>query len=211
MNILFDPLLVFHPSIAVFIFAAFMLFVINLCYRFLANQGELKRIKQRMAELSDRMKAEKDNKDSVNALLKESMTEQNKMMKITMKPMLVSLVLAMIFFPWAAQVYGDYTVNLIDSRGNITINGNMVQLQKTGDTLLLDSTECSLPCIRTNIHNATWDISSQGNAIKFARVVVLLPVPLPFVDYNDMGWLGWYLVISVPVMVIIRKMLKVNM
>ena len=40
------------------------------------------------------------------------------------------------------------------------------------------------------------------------RVVVTLPVPLPIWGYH-IGWLGWYILVSIPMSVTFRKILGV--
>ena len=95
LGFLFDPLLVLEPALAVTIFAIIILILINLCYRFLINQQEAKQLKERTKELNKQMKEERKqgNTERANELMKDVMTENSKLMRMTMKPMLVSFVI----------------------------------------------------------------------------------------------------------------------
>ena len=44
--------------------------------------------------------------------------------------------------------------------------------------------------------------------VKLAMVVVSLPIRLPVFGYN-LGWLGWYFLVSIPLVILIRKLMKI--
>ena len=211
LEVIFNPLLAFSPVVAVTVFAIVILIMINICYKFLVNQSEAKQIKDRIKEVNNTLRQEQKagNTARVSELMSEVMKENSKMMKMTMKPMLASLIVVILFLPWLSGNYGDQTVNMADNKGNITINNNLYNVQRVGDTVTVGSVECTMPC-RTNIGNATWNIQENGDNIQFARIVALLPIAIPVLFGDDLGWLGWYLIVSIPLMLLIRKSLKIN-
>ena len=146
-----------------------------------------------------------------------------------MKPMLVSLVIVFLFLPWASGNFGDQTANLVNDKGNITINNELYQTQLNGDTVTVTKSGATIATFtataseidrRFLIGNDYYVLSyekaggfifTSPEHVKFARVVALLPegVSLPLFG-NEFGWLGWYLIISIPVMLLVRKSLKIN-
>lgn len=207
---LFDWLLAFDPAVSVFIFAIIMLIIINFFYRVLVKQDEAKRAKDNIKELSKKMKLEQKagNLDKSKQYMKESMSENSKVMRMTMKPMLVSFVIVILFLPFLSLVYGDHLVALNNNTGNFTIDGKTYDIIKDGNNLNISNNICATPCVQ-KLDNINWKISEGNDNVKFARILVTLPIPLPiFGDY--LGWLGWYILISIPLMIIIRKLLKIN-
>jgi len=206
----------FVPAVGVFLFAIFLLIVINLFYRFLIKQDEAKKIKDRINEINSELKKYRSDKEKSSQLLKEMMTENSKIMRMTLRPMLVSFLVVILFLPFLGTVYSDrYAVLPNNVTGNVTLDSTYFDLQKTDSGLVIknstSSYECSLPCreqINTSIPSK-WNISQEGERIKFGRITAMLPFSLPFVD-DDAGWILWYLLISIPMMVIIRKMMGIN-
>ena len=220
-DFLFNPLLAIEPMIVVIIFAGMILFIINICQRFLVNQEEAKEIKESVRELSKRMKEEQKqgNTEKANELMKETISKNSKMMSMTMKPMLVSFIIIILLFPWLANTYGDKTAVLEDNKGELKIDDVVYNVQRDGNEIIINDESCEHPCVR-EFDNKQWLISYKEagcflffcnpERIEFARIIAFLPVTLPFFG-NDLGWLGWYLIISIPMAIIIRKALKINL
>ena len=230
LGFVFDPLLAFVPVIAVTIFAIVILIIINLIYKFLINQQEAKYIKERTKELNEQMKSEQKagNNEKVKELMSQLMTENSKMMRLTMKPMLVSFIVIILFLPWLSSNFGDQTTELQNNAGNITIDDELYFVQLDGDQVSIEGSAASISFTtsaieedrRFEINNKYYVISYEEKGgfifthpeqMKFAKVVALLPegVSLPLFG-NEFGWLGWYLIVSIPLMILIRKILKIN-
>ncbi|MDI6721369.1 MAG: EMC3/TMCO1 family protein [Candidatus Aenigmarchaeota archaeon] len=140
----------FHPIVFVSVYSLIILFVINIFYRVLVDQNKAKETKERVNELSKKMKESQKSgsKEDANKAMSQMMQEQGRLMRMSMKPMIVSLIIVIIFLPVLAGLYPGKTV---------------------------------------------------------AR----LPLPLPVVN-SAVGWLGWYIIFSVPGAILTRKLMKIN-
>jgi uncharacterized membrane protein (DUF106 family) len=208
LEFLFNPLLGLQPALAILIFSAFVLFIINIFYKVLIKQHLAKAIKDRQKELSKRMQEERKagNMDKMNALMKESLSENSKLMRMTMKPMIVSFVVVIIFLPWLHSVYGDVTAPMQNNTGIAALGGINHSFSINGKTLSSDFRKCDGNCFIIN--NRTYEVMKEGNAMKFAPIVATFPFSMPLLGYN-VGWLGWYILVSIPLVVILRKLMKI--
>ena len=211
LEFLFGFLLNFPPAFSVFIFSIIILFVINIFYKILVNQQHAKEVKQRTRDISKEMKeAQKaGDKDKSKKLMGELMSQNSKMMRMTMKPMIVSLIIVVILLPSLATFYGDKIVSLTDGKGNVNLNGIDYAVEKTDGTIRVGETSCQMPCT-SKIAADTYKIVPEGNNVKLGQVVVVMPVAFPFVG-GSFGWLGWYIICSIPLVIIMRKFMKIYM
>src|SRR3989344_5103296 len=140
----------FSPIIFVSIYSFLLLVLINIFYRILVNQTKAKQTKDLISELSKKMKElQKAGKaEEAKKAMSQMMQEQGSMMRMSMKPMLVSLVIVVIFLPEMSNIYGSVSV-------------------------------------------------------------ANLPFTLPYVGAS-LGWLGWYIIFSIPAAIVIRKLLKIS-
>lgn len=211
LEFIFGFLLNYTPALSVFLFSIIILIVINIFYKILINQNDAKQIKQRSKEISAEMKEAQKAKDGDKSkkLMGELLQNNNKMMKLTMKPMIVSLIVVIVLLPSLATFYGDKVVTLQNNKGSVILNNENYTLEKTNNDLTIGSTLCSLPCT-TQIGAHNYKINQENNGIKFAMIVAMLPVALPFLG-GTFGWLGWYIICSIPLVIIIRKSMKIYM
>lgn len=209
---LFDPLfgflLAYNPVLSVTIFSIVVLVLINIFYKILINQDNAKAAKERTKELSKKMKeAQKagDTKKS-SELLSEMMKENGKIMRMTLKPMIISFIIVIILLPWLSDNFGDRFAALENNAGKLSMDGKEYPVV-VQDGKLASPVECSLPCTES-VGGKLVKISNEGGRVKFAPIVAMLPVSLPFLG-NNMGWLGWYIFVSIPLVVVIRKLMKI--
>jgi len=214
LDFLFNPLLIYDPVVAVTIFGIMIVIIINIFYKVLINQKEAKALKERVRDMNKEMKAARKSGDMVKTkqLMNDTMKENSKMMRMTMKPMLVSFIIVIVFLPWLAapHAYGDFFVPVDDNGvGDLTISDITYQIQETGNNVKINDLDidCSMPCVE-KIEDFNWKIQEEDKKIKFARIVVEMPFPLPIFG-SYLGWLGWYIIVSIPVMVIGRKFMKI--
>lgn len=211
LEFVFGFLLNFAPAFSVFIFSIIILVVINIFYKVLINQQHAKELKQRSKDLSREMKeAQKaGDKEKSKKLMSELLQQNNKMMKLTMKPMIVSLVVVIILLPSLSTFYGDKIVTVTDGKGSVMLSDATYQIEKTDSSVKVGDVSCSVPCT-AEITGETYKITPEGNGIKFAQVVAVLPITLPWLG-SSFGWLGWYIICSIPLVIIIRKAMKIYM
>lgn len=210
----FGFLLVYNPIIAVTIFALIILIFINIFYRILINQTEAKQLKDRVKELNKEMKeAQKaGNRDEMNKVLSEVMRQNSKLMKMSMKPMIISFIIVIIFLPWLAGAYGDQTIGLQNDTGTMNYQGTEYLIAKSGSNITITYANqvksCASTCMQ-NLNGTNFEITDQGASAKFSPVIALMPVPLPIFG-NTLGWLGWYILVSIPLVILIRRFMKIN-
>ena len=211
LEFIFGFLLNFSPAFSVFIFSIIILFVINIFYKILINQNDAKATKERTKEISREMKeAQKSgDKDKSKRLMGELMSQNSKMMRMTMKPMIVSLIVVIVLLPSLATFYGDKIVSLTDNKGNVDLHGTNYQVENTDGTVKVGEAACSNSCV-TKIGDGSYRLSQEGSAVKIAEVVAVMPIPLPYFG-NTFGWLGWYIICSIPLVIIMRKGMKIYM
>lgn len=213
LDALFGFLLAYNPAIAVTIYSFIVLVLINIFYRILINQNDAKQLKEKTKELNKQMKeAQKTgNKDEVNKAMSEVMRENSKLMRMTMKPMIISFIIVILLLPWMADSYGDRIVALGNSTGEMNYQGTKYQIEKTDNGVIVktatQSISCTFPCTE-KIDKNLFEISKQDTNAKFMPVVALLPISLPFIG-NVLGWLGWYILVSIPLVILIRKFMKI--
>ena len=206
----------FTPSVLLFAYSIAIVFLLNVPYRFLMNLQEAAAIKAKAQEIRERAKyvQRQGNAMLSSQLLRESLAESNKMTKMTMKPMLVSLLIAVSILPILGNIYADGVATLNDGKGELKLNGNAYSVETAGSDvkiLAADGTavaECTAPC-RKSFNGGLWNVVIEDKKVVLQRIAALLPLSLPFFA-DDMGWLGWYFMVSIPLMVLIRKMLKIN-
>jgi uncharacterized membrane protein (DUF106 family) len=215
LEFLFSPLLSLGPALGVFIFSIIILILINIFYKILVNQTVAKDIKARQKEISKRMQDERKKGDmnKMNELMKESLSENSRLMRMNMKPMIASFVIVIIFLPWLNITYGDHTVSLQNSTGvanlfgiNHTVSVSGSEIAVEGGTMLGSDRKCDTTCFL--IDNRSYEVEVQNNAVKFSPIVATFPFAFPIFGYT-IGWLGWYILGSVPLVIMIRKFMKI--
>jgi uncharacterized membrane protein (DUF106 family) len=103
----------FIPAIDELLLVSAVLFVTSLIYKLLINRSEMKEIKVKQKEKQDRIKeVQKTNPNEANQLMKEMLNLSNKQMKMTMKPMMVSLLVFILVLPILPNLFPGVVVNL---------------------------------------------------------------------------------------------------
>lgn len=201
----------YTSSLSLLIFSIVIVFLLNIPYRFLMNRQEVAAIKGKVKELQERSKYVQRQGNTVlgSQLMRESLVESGKLTKLTMKPMLASLVIVIVLLPLLSGPYGDVMIPIKDGRGETKFNGNTYTAEVSENTVKLSNDiKCEAPC-RKNFDSALWNVVIEKDNVVLQRIVALLPLSLPIFG-DAVGWLGWYFIVSIPLMILFRKMLKIN-
>ena len=198
----------------IFVVAFSLLLLTNVLSKILINQKDVKAKKDRIQELNKEMKGKKNDVDATKKLMGEILRENNSIFKLTMKPLLVSFIFVIIALPIIHGIYNDKFLTPVSTEveiGNV-FGSQKYAVQMNGDEITLGDTTCKIPCDAQQINGAIFNIKKEmkdgTEMIKLERVMLLLPFPLPFLG-TDMGWLAAYIIISVPIMMIQKRFLKV--
>jgi len=101
---LFSPLLVLPSIVVVAGMAVFLTVVSTLCYRFLVDQNKVREIKQKLKELGKQSK-KTEQPEEAKAAMSEMLKLQNSQMKMSMKPMIVTLLIVAMILPWMSATF----------------------------------------------------------------------------------------------------------
>ena len=204
-------LLNFPPALSVALFSLMVAIIINIFYKILVKQNDAKQIKARVKEVQTQAKEARKSGDMKRSseLMSEAMKENSKMMRLTMKPMLVSMVIVIVVLPLVAELYNDIPVS-IDSAGLgvLKIDSQSYALQRNVNELKINDFVCNMPCVTNNIAGYKWKVLPSASGIVFARIVSTTPITIPYFG-NNFGWLGWYIISYIPLMIVTRRLMKI--
>jgi len=226
-NFVFAPLMAQGPMFAIVSVSLLIAFVFSALYLVLVDQQKMKRIKSEIKEIQEKMKkAQKSGNDKeIKALFSNSMKLQNEMMRLTLKPIIVSMLIFFIIIPWMYTNYGDVSAKIVDGKGAFTYNnvGYNVSVSGTQFAISGDNQTHDFGYI-IELGGKTWGTSYKTDArgfferwrnvpvygtLTFENVRYKLPFHFPGVGDN-VGWLGLYIIISIPATMLFRKILGVD-
>lgn len=206
-----------NPMIIVFLISITISFILSIMYKFLTNQEELKNVNEELKELNSKLKEAQKNKNQKELMkLQSRMLEINsKKMRNTMKPMMASfLIVIPVFVLLLPSLYGDLNVELDDSSNGMMKFGDIeknIYFSEDGSSVLrVDGKEI----LSSNIINMGSDefifknFDKDKNIVSFKRVVINLPFSMPIWG-SHIGWLGWYILASIPFTTVFRKALGI--
>lgn len=223
-NLVFYPLLSLDPVYAVAIISFFLSLVFVIANKILVNQDKLKHVKKEMKKIQEEIKKarKKNNEKEMSKLWEKSMKMNHQQLTMVLKPMVVSMLLIFMVFPWMKFTYGDVISPVNDSSfvfeymdhenefsidfkpdDAVTIKDMLSgKLYVSGDTVIILGREWIIG------YDPPKDEGSQPTVV-FSSMKVKLPVSIPFVG-DTVGWLGFYILMSIPSTIILRKLLGVQ-
>lgn len=106
LNVVFSPLLRMHPAIGEAIIALLIAFTITLFYKYLVKQDKMKELRDQLKLKQKEIKdLQKTNPEEATKRTSEILTLTNQQMKMTMVPMMASLLFVILVFPWLKTVF----------------------------------------------------------------------------------------------------------
>lgn len=190
-------LLSLNPALAIFIFALIVALIVNTCYRFLMNQEEVERLKSEIERLNEEMKKHKEDKEKVQKYLTQILQLNNKLMSMSFKPMLASMLLILLLLPGLSNFYGNVKIN-----ENTKVEG--VSVIKENGKIKIGSKICEPPC-RMKIGKFYWNVRKD----ELERIVAFSPIYLPIIG-DDFGWFSWYILCTFALMLITKKLMGIK-
>lgn len=185
--------------------AGLLLVLINAAYRFLVNQDRAAETKAKMQELSAQVK--KAAPERQKELMSESMKQQQALMRMNMKPMLFSFALVIILLPWLGAYYRDVDVSLVNGTAAFALSadGNYTISVADGNFTIagIDAQIGGQLPQNVALSGNTWHISAAGDKVRLSLIAAVLP-GLPLVGGWQLGWIWWYIIVSIPLAIIIR-------
>ncbi len=166
----------------ILIFSVIISGVNIISYRFIGNYEALKAARNKMNKVTEEMKKGK----TTDEHMKRFSEAQSEYMKHSIKPMMVSLVLIMLLFPFFTRAMGDSPIinntAIVDGKNiTITSSGKLWTISYENKTIQTDG----LFTMNNRIYNISKD--------RVKRVIIVAPLSIPLIG-NKWGWLATYLI-----------------
>ena len=206
---------ILNPIVDIFLFSVILSIIFGFSNKILVNQEEAKNVRKRIKEINKEMKKHKGDQKKSSNLMSEYMQNTRKMMKMTLKPLAVSLVIVIISFPIVEDSYRK-TVFISDGPENLELGKEYQISVNSGNISVSGIGSCAIPCeLEIDGKNYNIDYSksyvffTNESNVAFSEIIVIYPIPLPLVNESS-GWLAWYIIVILPATIIVRKMLRIN-
>jgi uncharacterized membrane protein (DUF106 family) len=228
-DVLFQPILALGAYAALGFFSAALAAIFSLIYWHFLDIEKANKIKEKLSDRQEKMKEARKNGESDEASehMKKTMELNQSLMKLNMRPMIATMVFVALIFPWLGATFSPGIS--LDNVDNDTYTGKLNYAGQEADVTVHNLTNSTV--IRVGDNEAEvgetvealdieWEIkrfgekkdgffsSSNGHVLKLSAKFVDLPFSIPFAG-NTLNWLGFYILVAMPLTFIFRKALGV--
>lgn len=214
------------PFQDVLIFSLMLSFVLALIYRLLTKPAEIRRIKEDMKFLREKVsKAQRSgNAEEAKKFSSDMMKASQEQFKASMKPMFASMILFFFFLGWLNAAYGGAVIDFKDSPTSIFSyegsehkilheaigNANKVSIDFNDDGTFSES-ETFFDGDMFQYGGGYWRVGNVDDQKKLTleMMVAGAPFAFPFLGAN-LNWFWWYIIITLPSTMLFRKALGVE-
>ena len=222
----FQPLLAMSPYYSLAFFSVALAGTFSLIYwRFLDIEKQ-QELKEKLNEQQEKMKEAQDenNTDKVSEHMSKSLELNQKFMMLNFKPMLVTMLFVGLFFPWLGATFSpgvDLQQTNSAYTGDLEYASETVEIEvHQGNETYMNVNEQEVrPGETFDAHGITWEFrsvnegggffsSGEGLNAKVSAVFVPLPFSLWYVG-GALNWLGFYILMAMPLTFAFRKMLGI--
>ncbi|MFB6245228.1 MAG: EMC3/TMCO1 family protein [Candidatus Nanohaloarchaea archaeon] len=230
-NGLFQPLLSLGPYVSLGFFSVVLAGLFSIIYWYFLDIEKAEELKEKMSHHQDKMKEARSNdqSDKASEHMKKSMEVNQELMMENFKPMIGTIVFVALVFPWLGATFAP-TVELSGTatpgiyEGELSYAGESATLQvnNTTDTAFIEfEGQKAAKGEYFNALGAKWGVKKIGNKSsgifsdysgRFAKVntvFIELPFSIPILAGDELNWLGFYILIAMPLTFVFRKMLGV--
>ena len=228
-DVVFAPLLGFGTvtqgaMLSVFVLAFIFSISVSLLYKLLMDTDEFQRVKDKMKDLQKKSKeAQKEgNHDEAMKLMSQSTKHQMEFMKIQMKPMLATLVIAFLLFPWLGHAFEpsfELTQQGEVYKGNFDYRSieKPIELSDSNSTLIkIGDKEIKSKSGYVEFEGSKWQVNNMNineeeekASLGMKLVFISLPFSLPFIGAS-LESIGFYFIILLPLSTGFRKLMGVQ-
>lgn len=223
LDLIFAPILALNPIFSILILTILMSLIFTISNKMFINQAILKQIKKESKEVQEKIKiARKNNNEKkINKLMKKTMELSNKQMKMTLKPMLITMPIILLVFAWIPTNYGNIAAPLENNTAEFEIDNityNLTALEYNNENIPINFKD-SLNNTKINLYDSIdiddrefillYDKKDEKETLTLEYLKIDLPFPLPIAG-DSVGWLGFYILISLPATTILRIILGVE-
>ncbi len=229
-NTLFHPLLATSPYLALGFFSAALAALFSLIYWYLLDIERAEQIKDKLSDHQEKMKEarKEDNGEDASEHMQKTMELNQRLMKLNLKPMIGTMIFVALIFPWLGATFAPAVpleqVNEDTFRGNLTYASSNVPVMvdnATEDAIIHVGEQQTPIGENINAHGIEWEVkdfgehtggffsSPKGTVVYLSAEFIKLPFSIPLAG-NALNWLGFYIVIAMPLTFIFRKALGVT-
>lgn len=99
-----------NPRTSMIILAFLMSLFINIVSYYMTDREKMKEIKERQKDLRKQMKLVKNNPEKVMELNKKMLEDMPEQLKLSMRPMIITLIPLLIFFGWLRSTFAETAI-----------------------------------------------------------------------------------------------------
>lgn len=232
LDTVLTPILQLGPYISMAIFAIALALLFSLIYWKFLDKEQADKIKDKLQDHQDKMKEARKNDEDEKAQkhLKKTLELNQKFMATNLKPMMVTMIFIAVLFPWLGATYSP-TIPM-DQIDNQTYQGNLTFAnQQTPITVENQTEELKITINEQNyqiddrapLYGIDWHLINfnpehepgftstldEGPAMRASAEFIPLPFSIPIAG-NALNWLGFYIILAMPLTFAFRKMLGVT-
>jgi len=228
-NMLFQPVLALGPYYALAFFSAGLAGLFSLIYWYLLDIDKADALKKKIKDKQQAMKDARKNDESEKAseFMQETMQLNQKLMMLNFKPMIATMLFVSLIFPWLSVTFSP-DIPLEEENGlyhgQLTFAGESMDINLENNSEMLLTTEDGQEAVKgeeIEAHGITWEFNRftednggflsvyDGTVSNMRAGFIDLPFSIPFAG-NTLNWLGFYIVMAMPLTFLFRKLLGVN-
>lgn len=225
----FHPILAMGPYVSLGFFSFCLAGLFSLIYWYMLDIERAEEVKEKISTYQDKMKEARNNDktDKASEHMQKTMELNQRLMKLNLKPMIGTMIFVGLLFPWLGATFAP-AVELTQT-GENTFKGNLTYAQRdvpltvineSGNVTVETGDQTSKIGESITAHGVRWDVKNfkehnggifaeaKGHILKANARFVDLPVSIPLAG-DALNWLGFYIIIAMPLTYIFRKMLGV--
>ncbi len=225
---IFQPVLLFGPYISLAFFSAVLAALFSIIYWYLLDIEKADEIKDKLSEQQEKMKEARsdDESDKASEHMQKTMQLNQELMKLNLKPMIATMVFVALIFPWLSYTFSPAValepVNDHVFEGELEYAGQVEQIQVDNSTdpatVTVNGSEGEIGGL-VEAHNIEWELVrfgenggffavQEGLILSVSAKFIDLPFTLPYIG-GALNWLGFYILIAMPLTYGFRKLLGV--
>lgn len=197
--------------VMVFLASAAIALVMTLIDKKTVNPEIMKEYKHRLEEYKKKANQarEQGKVADMQRYQQMMMNLSQQQMGIMMRRMMYSMVVVLPAFWLLGYAYGEASVKLADDSGTWSVDGKQLAVMVKDSRIFIDGAEYGegINSIAGSDYRLHFD--GKSNTLKISSIIVNLPFSLPWFG-NKLGWLGWYILSSLPASIFFRKLLGVS-
>jgi uncharacterized membrane protein (DUF106 family) len=223
------------PFLVITLLSVGLSVAITVIYRVLTKPEEIRKMKDDLKFYKEKMNQAKKEGDKakMSEYANEMMKCSQRQFRMSMKPMLVTMMIFFLLLGWLHNNFGGVTADLSENPEAKFAYADIeheLHYESTGDGFAVgvdfddDGTFSGDELFRNGetftFNDAIWKVgpamegfymfaTPKDNSVQFEMFIAELPFTLPFIGMY-LSWFWWYIFISLPATFVLRKLMGVE-